>query len=129
MTVYSGHNGSISVAGEEVGEVTSFDANLTVRDQDASAMGVGYTKNVAGQQTLEATVEVYHDHGDAGQAELTLGVEVAVILYPTGDTSTHTQISATMRVMSRSSRTSHDGNVTATYGLKSVSAITIGAVS
>lgn len=129
MTVYSGHNGSLSMGGSEVGEVTSFDLNHTVRDQDASAMGAGYTKNVAGQQTLEGTVEVYHDHGDSGQAELTIGSEVAGIFYPTGDTSTHTQISATMRVMSRSIRASHDGNVTATYGLKSVSAITLGVVA
>lgn len=129
MTVYSGHNGSLSVGGTEVGEVRSFSANLTVRDQDASVMGAGHTKNVAGQQTLEATVEVYHDHGDSGQTALTIGSEVAVILYPTGDTTAHTTISSTMRVMSRETSASHDGNASATYGLKSVSAISIGTVS
>jgi len=129
MAAYSGHNGSVTVDATEIGEVTSFDVNHTVRDQDASAMGQGYTKNTAGQETLEGTIEVFHDHGDSGQGDLVVGATADFILYPTGDTSTHTTIAATMRIMGRSIRASHDGNVTASYTVKSISAVTIGAVT
>lgn len=128
MAAYSGHNGSVTVDATEIGEVTSFDVNHTVRDQDASVMGDGFTKNTAGQETLEGTVEVYHDHGDSGQGALVVGDTGAFILYPTGNTTAHTTVSATMRIMGRAIRTSHDSNVTVSYTVKSISAVTVSVV-
>lgn len=129
MTVHSGHLGSVTSGGTEVGELRSFNLTHTVRDQDASVMGVGYTKNTAGQETLEGTVEVYHDHGDAAQTAMTVGSTFAGVFYPTGDTTAHETVSATMRVMSIARSAAHDGNVTRTYNVKSISAVTIGVVS
>lgn len=129
MTTYSGHLGSVEADGDVIGELRSFDLTHEVREHDTSIMGVGYTKNNAGQETLSGSATVFHDHSDLGQQELTVGATAVFIFYPTGDTAGHTQITATMRVLSRATKASNDGDVEATYTLKSITATTISVVS
>lgn len=129
MATYSGHEGSVEADGDVIGELRSFDLTHEVREHDTSVMGVGYTKNNAGQETLSGTATVFHDHGDLGQQELVVGTTAVFTFHPTGDTTGHTQISATMRVLSRAIKASNDGDVEATYTLKSISAVTIDTVS
>lgn len=129
MATYSGHLGSVEADGDVIGELRSFDLTHEVREHDASVMGVGYTKNNAGQETLSGSATVFHDHSDLGQQELTVGATAVFIFYPTGDTAGHQQITATMRVLSRALKASNDGDVEATYTLKSISTVAIAAVS
>ena len=129
MATYSGHLGSVEAGGDVIGELRSFDLTHEVREHDTSVMGVGYTKNNAGQATLSGSATVFHDHSDLGQQELVVGETAVFVFYPTGDTTGHTQITATMRVLSRATKASNDGDVEATYTLKSISAVAIAAVS
>ena len=129
MATYSGHLGSAEVGGTAIGEMRSFDLTHEVREHDTSTMGVGYTKNNAGQETLSGSATVFHDHGNAGQTALTVGSTAVFVFYPTGETTGYEQITATMRVLSRATKASNDGDVEATYTLKSISAVVIAAVS
>jgi hypothetical protein len=128
MTTYSGHLGGIEANDEVLGELRSYDLTYEVREHDTSVMGQGYTKNNAGQATLSGTINVFHDHGDAGQQELVVGATFDGTFYPTGDTVGHTQVAATMRVLSMAPKVSHDGDVETTYSVKSISAVNISAV-
>ena len=129
MTTYSGHLGAIEADSDVIGELRSFDLTHEVRKHDTSVMGQGYTKNNAGQETLAGSIVVFHDHSDLGQQELVVGTTFAGVFYPTGDTAGHTQISATMRVLSVARKASNDGDVENTYSVESTSAVSIAAVS
>lgn len=129
MATYSGHLGSVEADGDVIGELRSFDLTHEVREHDRSVMGRGHTNNNSGQETLSGTATVFHDHSDLGQQELTVGGTAVFIFYPTGETTGHTQITATMRVLSRATKASNDGDVEATYTLKSDSAIVITTVT
>ena len=100
MARYKGKDGAIEVGGSAVGEVESFDVELTVNEIDANVMGEDWTDVCAGQKSGSGSMSVLTDPNDIGQSVLVEGAELAVVLFPTGDTTGLQQIAGNVMITS-----------------------------
>ena len=84
MAVKTGKDGTISVGGSTVGEITGFSFDEGMSPISDHNLNDAAESNVAGRTNWNASVEVMWDKGDSGQSALTIGATVALILYPEG---------------------------------------------
>ena len=70
MARYKGKDGAISVGASEVGEVESYDFEITANELDANTMGNDWTDVDDGQKTMTGSIAVLRDPADAGQVLL-----------------------------------------------------------
>jgi len=129
MARYKGHNGEASAGGETIGEIESFELELTAAELDANVMGSDWTDVESGQFSASGTVSVLRDPADAGQAEMTLGTKFEGLFYPEGNTSTLTEISGQFMVTSIGISVSVGDLVKTTFNIRNAGAVTIGSVT
>ena len=129
MARYKGKDGAIQVGGTVVGEVESFDIEMTVNEIDANVMGSDWTDVCAGQKSASGSISVLTDPGDAQQSALTEGETVALTLFPTGDTTGLIQITGNFMITSVGFSTSVGDLVKTSYNFRNQGEITRSAVA
>ena len=140
MTTYTGNNGQVKVTGSAVGdteqvvaEVRDFSVEQTAEVVSNTVMGDAWVSNQATLKSFTASINCFFHWAsgaaNAGQAEFTVGSEVTLALYPTGDTTTQQEITGTAIVTSVSQSQSFDGLVELSFSCTGTGALTIAAVS
>lgn len=129
MARYKGKDGAIEVGGSAVGELESFDIEMTVNEIDANVMGSDWTDVCAGQKSASGSISVLTDPGDAQQSALTEGETVALTLFPTGDTTALIQITGNFMITSVGFSTSVGDLVKTSYNFRNQGEITRSAVA
>lgn len=128
MARYKGHQGEVAVGADTIGEVESFDLELSVGELDANIMGSDWTDVEAGQSSGSGSVSVLRDPSDAGQAALVMGTKVTLNLYPEGNTAGLTLITGSFLITSQSISVSVGDLVKDTFNVRNAGAVTISAV-
>ena len=123
MAVTRGCFGSISVGGNPLGELRAWELTETAEEIDVSIMGNCVKRYEAGPTEASGTLTCYMDDGDTGQGALTIGAEVAVLLYPGGIGSTLPQRSFTAKITEIPESADVDGVVERTYSYRATTAI------
>jgi hypothetical protein len=129
MARYKGHEGSASAGGNVIGEVESFDVEISSAGLAANVLGSDWTDEESGMSSASGTVNVLRDPADTGQAAMTVGDSVAFLLYPEGDSTGMTEISGNFRIVSRGTSVSAGDLVKDTYSIQNKGTVTIGTVS
>jgi hypothetical protein len=129
MARYKGKDGAISAGGGAIGEVESFDLNITVNQIDADVIGEDWTAVCGGKKTATGTVNVLRDPADAGQTALVVGSSVAMILYPEGNTTGLSEITGNFLVTEKAMTVPAGDLVKDVYSIRNDGAITEGTVS
>lgn len=124
MARYKGHQGAMTAGGEDVGEIESFEIELTVAELDANVMGTSWTDVESGQSSASGTVAVLRDPSDVGQVELVVGTKVACVFYPEGNTTGLTSITGSFMITSRGISVSVGDLVKTTYNIRNAGAVT-----
>lgn len=84
MAVTRGCFGQISVGGNVLGELRAWELTETAEEIDVSIMGNCVKRYEAGPVEASGTFTCYMDDTDTAQGALTVGAEIAVLLYPGG---------------------------------------------
>lgn len=130
MTRHKGHEGAATVGASSIGEIESFDIELSVAELDANVMGIAWTDVEPGQASASGSITVLRDPTDAGQVALTLGgAGVSLTLFSEGNTTGLTEISGTFMVTSQSISTSVGDLVKTTYQVRNKGAVAVGSVT
>lgn len=129
MARHKGKDGAISAGGSPIGEVESFDLNITVNQIDADVIGEDWTAVCGGKKTATGTVNVLRDPADAGQTALAVGTSVAMILYPEGNTTGLSEITGNFLVTEKAMTVPAGDLVKDVYSVRNDGAITEGTVS
>ncbi len=86
MTTYTGDEGLVKTGTNPIAEVTQFSLNGAVTLHDKTAMGTNGKQYQPGKiQDWSGSLTYRHDPDDTGQQEITLGAELTLELYPTGE--------------------------------------------
>lgn len=128
MARYKGHDGAITAGGADVGEIESFDITISSNELDANVMGNDWTDVEGGQKSANGSINVLRDRADAGQAELTVGSTVALVLYTEGNTTSLTQISGDFLITEKGITTSVGDLVKTAYTVRNKGTIAEAAV-
>jgi len=118
MARYKGKDGAIQVGAASVGEVESFDVELTVNEIDANVMGNDFTDVCPGQKSVSGSLSVLTDPADPGQAPLIEGDTVALTLFPTGNTTGLLELSGDAMITSVGYSTSVGDLVKTSYNFR-----------
>lgn len=129
MTTYSGQNGTVSAGGSAVGEVTSFSVEETGDTLEDTAMGDEWRTNKPGLKSWSGSLEARLDPADTGQNAMEVGDSVALLLYPSGNTSGHRSISGTATVTGRTEGAEMEGIVALSLSFQGNGALTKTTVS
>ena len=131
MATYKGREGSISIGtvpagGTVVGELRSFELNISTNLTDASRMGDQWTREESTQNKWTASLEVFWDKADVGQTALPIGTRVTLNLFPQGNgvDATDTMLSGLATVSEIGHKQSHDGLVERTISVTGYGALT-----
>jgi len=120
MATYTGNNGEVKVTpagGAEtvVGEVRDFSVEQTAEVVADTVIGDSWVTNKTTLRSWTASINCYFEWdsgaGDAGQVALDVGDEVALALYPNGDSSNYQELTGQAIVTSVSQSQSFDGLV------------------
>lgn len=84
MPRYLGEDGVIQIGGTAVGQIRSFEYNLTGDRIPMPAMGDTIKFELAGKASASGTVTYWSDHTDAGQLLIVQGQTVTLVLRPLG---------------------------------------------
>jgi hypothetical protein len=124
MARYKGKDGAIEAATEDVGEIESFDLEFTTNEMDANVMSSDFTGVEGGQVTVTGSISVLTDPADAGQSALVVGEKVALILYPTSNTTGNKSVNGTFLITSKGTSTSVGDLVKTNYNVRNDGAVT-----
>ena len=129
MARFKGKDGAAEVGSTVIGEIESFDIELSVNEIETNVMGEDWTAICAGQKSASGSLNVLRDPGDAGQTALELGTDVTLTLYTEGNTTGLTEITGTFLVTSVGNSVAVGDVVKTTYNIRNNGAVTIGTVS
>jgi len=124
MARYKGHEGALTAATQNVGEVESFDITIESATLDANVMGSDWTGVDGGQKTGNGTVSFLYDPGDAGQESFIAGAKVACTFYPAGNTTSLVEISGSFLIVDVTRTTAVGDLVKKTATIRSDGAVT-----
>ena len=128
MATYTGQDGAVYVGTNAVGEVRDFSVEQTSEVVADTVMGDVWTTNKPTLKSWTASVNMYWTGDDTGQTALAVGSEVALKLYPRGNTSTYEELSGNAIVTSVSQSQSFDGMVELSISVTGNGARAIGTV-
>jgi hypothetical protein len=128
MARHKGHHGSITAGGDIVGEIESFDIELSVEELDANVMGVDWTDVEGGQGSATGSINVLRDPADVGQTELVQGAKVALVLFTEGTAIGLTKITGNFLVTSRAVSTSVGDLVKTAYNIRNAGTVVVAPV-
>lgn len=101
MSTYTGNSGVVSSGGTAIAELKSWTFDENAEQIDDTAMGDTYKTSKSGLPTASGTIECHYDPTDATQEALVPGTEVALVLYPRGNTQGYPRISLTAQITGR----------------------------
>lgn len=128
MATHTGNAGIVSVDGTEVGEIRDWSLEETSEMTTDTVMGDTWVTNKPTLKSWTASVNMYWNEADAGQLLLVTGAEVALVLYPEGNTSGDVTYSGQAIIASISRSASFDGMIEASLSATGNGALTQGAV-
>lgn len=129
MARYKGKDGAIEVGAASVGEVESFDVEMSVNEIDANVMGSDFTDVCPGQKSVSGSISVLTDPADPGQLLLEEGATVALTLFPTGNTTGLLELAGNAMISSVGYSTSVGDLVKTSYNFRNQGAWTRGTVA
>jgi len=120
MPTYTGNDGVVMSGATAVGNVRSFELNITGDEIDTPSMGDSARVRLPGKPNVDGRVTVWYDDADAGQGTLTQGSTVAMELRPRGTGSGLPEFSlANARISSENYRVAVDAGIEVEYGFTS----------
>ena len=133
MATYKGREGSITIGsspGTALGELRSFELNVSANLTDASRMGDDWTREESTQNKWTASAELFWDSADAGQNLLVVGSRVTVSFFPQGNGAGATDVvySGTATVSEVGQKQSHDNLVERSISLTGYGELTEGTI-
>ena len=132
MSTFLGKEGAVYVGSNAVAEVRDFSVETTAEIVDATVMGStgDFMVKKSTQKSWSASVNCYYDSGDTtGQLALDEGSEVALKLYPEGNTTGKKYYYGQAIVTSISRSASFDGLVEISFSAEGTGALTEDAAS
>lgn len=93
MATYAGNAGAVYVSTNAVAEVKEFSLEITANTTEGTVMSpadgddLGWTTNKVTNKSWTASITAFSDDTDTAQVALAPGAEVALNLYPAGNTS------------------------------------------
>lgn len=129
MTTYSGQQGSITADANAVGEVVSFSVEETGDTLEDTVQGDDWRTHKSGLKSWSGSLEGRLDPADSGQTGMEVGDSVALVLYPSGNTSGHRTISGTATITGRTEASEMEGIVALSLSFQGNGELTKSAVS
>lgn len=132
MSTFLGKEGAVYIGSNAVAEVRDFSVETTAETVDATVMGSAgdWMVKKATQKSWTASVNCYYDSSDTnGQLAMDEGSEVAVKLYPEGNSTGKTYYYGQLIITSISRSGSFDGLIEASFSGDGTGALTEGTVA
>jgi len=129
MATHKGKEGVVKVGANVVGEVKSFEVEITANEVDTSTLGTDWTGTDSTQNSWSGTMEMFYDPADTGQGGVTVGAKVTVALYYEGSTTGLDYDTGTALITSVSRSQSFDGMVNQTVAFTGDGALTTATVA
>jgi len=127
MSTFLGKEGAVYIGSNAVAEVRDFSIETTSEIVDATTMGVSgdWMVKKATQKSWTASVNCYYDSSDTtGQLAMDEGSEVALKLYPEGNTTGKTYYYGQAIITSISRSASFDGLVEISFSADGTGSLT-----
>lgn len=127
MSTFLGKEGAVYIGTNAVAEVRDFSVETTAETVDATVMGStgDWMVKKATQKSWTASINCYYDSSDTnGQLAMDEGSEVAVKLYPEGNTSGKKYYYGQLVITSISRSASFDGLVEISFSGDGTGALT-----
>lgn len=127
MSTFLGKEGAVYIGSNAVAEVRDFSIETTSEIVDATTMGVAgdWMVKKATQKSWTASVNCYYDSSDTnGQLAMDEGSEVALKLYPEGNTTGKTYYYGQAIITSISRSASFDGLVEISFSADGTGSLT-----
>lgn len=124
MTTHKGKEGIVKVGTTVVGEVKSFELEVTANEVDVSTLGSAWTKTNSTQNSWSGTMEMFYDPADVGQMAISVGSMITLNLYYEGVTTGLKYDTGQALVTSISKSQSFDGMVNQTVAFTGNGALT-----
>lgn len=129
MAVHKGSEGIVKIGANTIAEVKSYSVEENADTIETTSMGDSARTYVPSLTSFSGTIECHWDETDTtGQGAMTIGAEVALNLYPEGDSSGDTYYSGTAIITNVSRQAAMDDIVGATYTFQGTGALTLTTV-
>jgi hypothetical protein len=129
MATHKGKEGVVKVGTNVVGEVKSFELEITANEVDTSVMGTDWTGVDSTQNSWSGTMEMFYDPADNGQGGVSVGDKVTLALYYEGQGTGLDYDSGTALITSVNRSQSFDGMVNQTVAFTGDGALTTATVA
>ena len=124
MARHKGKEASVKADSNAVGEVRSFELNVSANTADASTMGMDWTDTDCTQKSWSGSVVVFYDPDDTGQAPFIAGATVALELYPRAETTGNGYFCGNALITEIGTPVAHDGLIEQTFQFQGKGALT-----
>lgn len=128
MATRKGKEGVVKVGTTVVGEVKSFQLEVTSNEVDTSIMGVNWTKTDSTQNSWSGSMEMFYDPTDTGQQGVSVGDMATLAFYYEGSTTGLKFDSGEALITSVSKSQSFDDMVNLTVAFKGNGTLTSATV-
>jgi len=124
MATHTGSEGTVKIGSATLGEIRSFNLNITTDVIEDTSMGDSFRSFKAGLSQFTADLEVFFDETDAAQNALDPAAQLTLELYPEGASSGDTYFTGTVIVTSKTVTSTVDGMVEASFTAQGTGGIT-----
>ena len=124
MPTHTGSEGTVKIGSAVLGEIRSFNLNITTDVIEDTSMGDSFRSFKAGLSQFTADLEVFFDETDAAQNALDPAAQLTLELYPEGASSGDTYFTGTVIVTSKTVTSTVDGMVEASFTAQGTGGIT-----
>ena len=124
MPTHTGSEGTVKIGSATLGEIRSFNLNITTDVIEDTSMGDSFRSFKAGLSQFTADLEVFFDETDAAQNALDPAAQLTLELYPEGASSGDTYFTGTVIVTSKTVTSTVDGMVEASFTAQGTGGIT-----
>jgi hypothetical protein len=124
MATHTGSEGTVKIGSATLGEIRSFNLNITTDVIEDTSMGDTFRSFKSGLSQFTADLEVFFDETDAAQNALDPAAQLTLELYPEGASSGDTYFTGTVIVTSKTVTSTVDGMVEASFTAQGTGGIT-----
>ncbi len=124
MPTHTGSEGTVKIGSAVLGEIRSFNLNITTDVIEDTSMGDSFRSFKAGLSQFTADLEVFFDETDAAQNALDPAAQLTLELFPEGAESGDTFFTGTVIVTSKTVTSTVDGMVEASFTAQGTGGIT-----
>lgn len=124
MATHTGSEGTVKIGSATLGEIRSFNLNITTDVIEDTSMGDTFRSFKSGLSQFTADLEVFFDETDAAQNALDPAAQLTLELYPEGASSGDTYFTGTVIVTSKTITSTVDGMVEASFTAQGTGGIT-----